>query len=53
MSDDFLNMPKIFEPFQDSSGFSDGVSKPCEKVPVCFANNAVLDSGGLTDLAKQ
>ena len=33
MSDDFLNMPKIFEPFQDSSGFSDGVSKTSEKVP--------------------
>ena len=33
MSDDFLNIPKIFEPLQDSSGFSDGVSKTSEKVP--------------------
>ena len=33
MSDDFLNMPKTFEPFQDSSGFSEDVLKTSEKVP--------------------
>ena len=30
---DFLNIPKTFEPFQDSSGFSEVVSKTSEKVP--------------------
>ena len=48
-------MQKIFEPFQDSSGFSNGVSKTSDKVPktICFAINAVLDFDGLTDLEKQ
>ena len=56
MSDDFLNMPKIFEPFQDSSGFFDRwCLKNFRKIPeallmaVCFANNVVLDFGGLAD----
>ena len=35
MSDDFLNMPMIFEPFQESSGFSDGISKTSEKSRSC------------------
>ena len=33
MCDEFLSMPKTLEPFQDSSGFSEGVSKTSEKVP--------------------
>ena len=33
MSDEFLNMPKTLELFQDSSGFSEGVSQTSEKVP--------------------
>ena len=59
MSDDFLNMPKTFEPFQDSSRFSEGVPKTPEKCPeavlmsICFANNAFMDFTELTDLAKQ
>ena len=48
-------MPKTFEPFLDSSGFFSDV---CQKLqfrkspeavllPICFANNAGLDFGGL------
>ena len=33
MFDDFLSMPKTFEPFQDSSGFSEDVLKTSEKFP--------------------
>ena len=33
ITDDFLNMPKIFQPFQDSSGFSEGVTETSEKAP--------------------
>ena len=43
----------IFEPFQESSGFSDGISKTSEKVPKqCWSLFVLQALGGVTDFGK-